>query len=147
MTAAAVFALASIQFGYFYANYFPSYRAPSTSEEYEARVAFEAAIARARDRVVPAVYLGRLGPFGEQRWTFYTLKHDRSDLLPRTLVDAEFEPDRMQQLPPGSIAILGRSAELTKTIDRLVAGGQWKADVATPPDGASLFCVLERGGS
>jgi len=141
---ATVFVLASAQFAHFYVDHFSSYQLHARSEQREARVAFETAVERARDRVVAAVYLGNLGPLGALYWKFYAMKHNRFDLLPRTIADREFSPDRVRDLPSGSIAVVGRSAEIDKAIDRMVASGHLTADVLDAPEGEPGFSVLEK---
>ena len=145
IAAAAVFVVASIQFAYFYVDYvagFPGH--PVKADVEGTRVAFETTLVRARNRAVPAVYLANVGTFGEMYWRFYAFKHDRPDLVSRTIADVEFTQNRVPDLPVGSVAVVGRSIEADTTIDRMVADRQLKADAVNAPDGTPLFWMLER---
>jgi 4-amino-4-deoxy-L-arabinose transferase-like glycosyltransferase len=78
VAAVALFGLATLQFAYFYADYFTRYRdhAGNLDTEGNARIAWETIIERAQHRSVPAIHLCEVGPYGfaDLYWTFYTIK-------------------------------------------------------------------------
>src|SRR5204862_7236412 len=86
-----------------YLSSFHSSRFDGDAERFAARIAFERAIDLSDSGSVPAIHLVDLGPFGEQYWKFYALKHRRADLLARTATDSR--SDRLRDLPAGAIAI------------------------------------------
>lgn len=148
LTAAAMLGVVSIQFSYFYVDYFTHYRARSGNFEPEGngRVAWEAVIDRAQQRSVPAIYLGSVGPygFGDLYWSFYAIKHHREDLLTRTVSDVSFTPGRIRALPDASLVVTSPSPERDVTIDRMVAAGEVRSKtLVTAPDGVSRFWILE----
>lgn len=146
---AGMLAVASIQFTYFYADYFTAFRVFGSGEsEGNVRIAWDAAVERAGDRPVPAVYLGKIGPygFGDLFWTFNVIRDNRQDILARTIPDLEFKPDRIRSLPTGSIVITSRSTEIDQAIDRMEAVGELeRRELLNAPDGTPVYWILERG--
>jgi hypothetical protein len=150
LTVAALFGLASLQFTYFYADYFTRYRdrAGNLEPEGNARVAWETVIERAGHRSVPAIDLSHVGPYGfaDLYWTFYTIKSHREDLLARTTSHVEFEPDRIRKLPAASLVITSPSPGTDTAIERMLAAGELRdRTLVTAPDGTSTFWILETG--
>ena len=110
------------------------------------RAPFEAVIERTRTRPAPTIYMGRLGPYfyGELFWKFYLIKHHREDLLPLTVADGDFKPDRVRALPPGSLVITSPTRQIDGEIDQLAASGVLKdRQLLKAPDGAPIFWILE----
>jgi len=144
-----VLAVAALQFGLFYRDYFTDLRARGSAElEGNARVAFETIIERARQRNVPAIYLGKIGPyaFGDLYWKFYLIKHHREDLEARTIPDLAFNPDRVRTLPAGSLVITSPSRDIDAKVDELVAAGVLtNRELLNAPDGAPVFWIFETG--
>ncbi len=147
---AGVFGLASIQFATFYIDYVTEFQARGSAEvEGNMKGAFESVIERTRERPAPTIYLGRLGPYfyGELFWRFYLIKHHREDLLPLTVADGEFKPDRVRALPPGSLVITSPTRQIDSEIDQLAASGVLKdRQLLKAPDGAPIFWILETAG-
>jgi len=148
LTVTAVLGLASVQFAYFYVDYFTRYRDRSGNFEPEgnARVAWETLIERTRHRSVPAIYLSNVGPYGfsDLYWTFYTIKHHREDLLARTTSDVAFEPDRVRRLPDASLVVTSPSPGTDDAIARMLSAGDLRdRTLVTAPDGATRFWILE----
>jgi 4-amino-4-deoxy-L-arabinose transferase-like glycosyltransferase len=146
----AVAGAASLQFAYFYGDYFTRYRDRSGALDPEgnARVAWELVIERARHRSIPALYLGGIGPygFGDLYWTFYAIKHDRLDLLARTISDVGLEADRIRHLPDASLVVTSPSPERDRLIAGMVSAGTLRdRTLVSAPDGASKFWILETG--
>src|SRR5262245_3301857 len=121
---AGVFGLVSIQFTTFYIDYFKEHQSRGSADvEGNVRGAFESVIERTYNRSAPTIYLGRIGPYyyGELFWRFYLIKHHREDLLPITIADGEFKPDRVRALAPGSIVITSPTRAIDGEIDRLTS--------------------------
>jgi 4-amino-4-deoxy-L-arabinose transferase-like glycosyltransferase len=144
--------LIPIHFAYFYADYVTNYRVRSSlTFSGNIRGAFEEVIERDRVAQVPNVYLGRIGPyrFGGLYWRFYLVKHDREDLLARTIVGEtthEFDPDRIRALPSRSLVVnnVGESA-VDALVDELVATNVLrKVALIREPDGLPTLAILER---
>ena len=154
LSTVALLGLASIQFTYFYADYFGAYRIRrSSDQEGNVRVAYETLLDRTRDVSVPAVYLSHKIEFARLRdlyWRFYVLKHDREELLPRTINEEssqELDDDRIRKLPVGTMVVTGTSPEITIAIDRLVSAKQLRKDaLVRAADGVPIFWILERIG-
>jgi len=144
---AGVFGLVSIQFTTFYIDYFKEHQSRGSADvEGNVRGAFESVIERTRNRSAPTIYLGRIGPYyyGELFWRFYLIKHHREDLLPITIADGEFKPDRVRALAPGSIVITSPTRAIDGEIDRLTAERVIKdKQLLRAPDGAPIFWILE----
>jgi hypothetical protein len=150
LTIVALFGVASIQFAYFYVDYFTRYRVRSGNFDPEgnARVAWETLVDRARHRSVPAIYLGNVGPYGfsDLYWRFYAIKHNREDLLARTISEVEFEPDRVRTLPAASLVVTSPSLRTDSAIERMFNSGELRdKTLIRAPDGASSFWILETG--
>lgn len=145
---AGLFGLVSLQFGAFYVDYLAEFQKRGSAEvEGNMRGAFESVIERTRERNVPAIYLGKIGPYyyGEWFWKFYLVKHHREDLLARTIAEMEFKPDRVRALPPGSVVITSPTRQVTEDLERLTAGGVFSdRQLLKAPDGAPIFWILER---
>lgn len=145
---AAMCAVASIQFTYFYVDYFTAFRVFGSGEsEGNVRIAWDAALERAHQRQVPAVYLGKIGPygFGDLFWTFNVIRDERHDMLERTIPDLEFKPERIRSLPRGSIVITSPSGEIDAAIDRMVTAGELaRQELLKAPDGTPVYWILER---
>jgi hypothetical protein len=145
VTMAAVLALSLSHFAYAYLGDRTDLPVPEL-EQRTSRVAFETAIARAAGRSISAVYLGSLGPFARHQWTFYALKHERSDLVERGIPMPDLTQERVQNLPAGSLAIIPRSPTIDEAVDRMSTGGEVKAESIAIPGGPPLFWVLDRSG-
>jgi len=158
LTAVAVLGLAFLQFGYFYIDYHTGFQArASTAYEGNVAVAIETAIARAHDRVVPVIYVERVrGELGGGQVTglaklyatFYMMKAMREDLIPRT-VDGEefgpFDPQRIRQLPSGSVVIANPSIQTDSSIEQLTSAGELaNGSLLKTPDGTPIYWVLDR---
>jgi hypothetical protein len=144
---AGLFGLASIQFATFYVDYLTEFQSRSSAEaEGNVRGAFESVIERTRQQPVPAIYLGKIGPYyyGELFWKFYLIRHHREDLLQRTVAEMEFKPDRVRTLSPGSIVITSPSKQIDGEINDLTAAGVVKErQLLKAPDGSPIFWILE----
>jgi 4-amino-4-deoxy-L-arabinose transferase-like glycosyltransferase len=143
--------LVLIQFATFHRDYFGKFQARGSADvEGNMRGAFESVIERTRQQQVPAIYLGRIGPYyyGEQFWKFYLIKHRREDLLARTVADMEFKPERVRTLPPGSLVITSPTRQIDRQIDELAASGVVSGrELLKAPDGAPIFWILQTGGT
>jgi hypothetical protein len=139
--------LVVIQFATFHADYLGEFQARGSADvEGNMRGAFETVIERTRQQPAPAIYLGKIGPYyyGGLFWKFYLIKHHREDLLPRTIAEMEFKPDRIRALPPGSIVITSPTSPINAEIEMLAAAGVVKRrDLLKAPDGAPIFWILE----
>src|SRR5262245_37326938 len=148
MAAVALLAVAPVQFVYFYADYFTNYQVrASLVFSGNIRGALEEAIREAKQTNAPAIYLGRLGPYGKGGiyWRFYTWKHQADDLTPRTIDAGTFEPEPVLRLEPGSLIVTNAGeGQSEAVIDRLVAAGQLSKSVIKEPDGTPTFFVLRR---
>jgi hypothetical protein len=150
LATAALLTAASLQFAYFYVDYFTDYQRRAYYPEGEVRVVLEDVIARARAAPVPAIHFWGLGGVGLQNlyWKFYLAKHGRDDLLARTTRGEERGDDareRVGQLPPGSLVVTRPSDDAAAALDPLVrAGDLTSAALFRSPDGAPIFWVLER---
>jgi dolichyl-phosphate-mannose-protein mannosyltransferase len=148
----ALMAIAAIQFAWFYVDYFAAYRIRRSSEiEGSVRAVYEKVLEETNGIPIPAVYLAHKMEFSWVRdlyWRFYVLKHNRPDLLART-INAE-SPDRLDQsrirtLPAGAVVIASASPETEIEIDRLVSAGDLRRDVLVKAaDGVPAFWMLER---
>jgi hypothetical protein len=81
-------------------------------------------------------------------WRFYLLKHDRQDLLPRT-INAEssegLDGGRIRKLPAGTVVVASASPETNRAIDQLVSAGELKRDtLVRAADGVPIFWILEK---
>lgn len=148
----ALVGVASIQFTYFYVDYFVGYRLRRSSEmEGNVRVAYETLLEHRSSLSVPAVYLSHKMEFAWLRdlyWRFYLLKHDRQDLLPRT-INAEssegLDGARIHTLPAGTVVVTSASRETNTAIDQLVSAGELKRDtLVRAADGVPIFWILEK---
>jgi 4-amino-4-deoxy-L-arabinose transferase-like glycosyltransferase len=148
---AGLFGLVLIQFATFHRDYLGEFQARGSADvEGNMRGAFESVIERTGRQQVPAIYLGKIGPYyyGELFWKFYLIKHHREDLLPRTIADMEFKPERVRTLPPGSFVITSPTRQIDQQIDELVASGVLNGrELLKAPDGAPVFWILQTGGA
>ena len=151
----ALLALVLIQFTSFYVDYFGEFRIRRSSDP-EARVslAYDTLLERLQGRPVPAVYLSNDIDYPwlldrDLFWRFYLVKHNRHDLLPRTIIaDAsQMDGDHVPRLAPGAVVVTAASRFSQSMVDRLVSAGELKAytlvkSVADVP----MFWILERTG-
>ncbi len=153
LAAAAMLGIAALQSAYFEVDFFTRYRAHSGHFDTEgnSRIVWEAALARANERAVPAFYLAAVGPYGfaDLYWQFYTTKHNRTDLLSLSTAESTFDPERVRHLPDTSLVVTSPSPVTDAAIDQLMAAGNLRSKaLLTAPDGRSQFWLLEtrRGG-
>lgn len=153
LAAAGMLGIAAIQSVHFEVDFFTRYRAHSGHFDTEGngRVVWEAAIARAQARSVPAVYIAGAGPYGfsDLYWQFYLAKHQRTDLLPLSTAETAFDPERVRRLPDTSLVVTSPSPGTDAAIDQLMTDGSLRTrTLFTAPDGRSQFWLLEtrRGG-
>lgn len=148
LAAIGLLAWIPLQFAPFYIDYFTDYRQRSSLVfSGNVRGAFEEAIKEADANHAPAIYVARITPYnkGGTYWPFYLIKYRREDLAARTIYAGAFEPDRVEQLPPGSIAVTNAGDGSTDVqIDRLVAAGLLAKTPIHEPDGTLSFFVLRR---
>jgi hypothetical protein len=151
MIAAGLLAIVPAQFASFYADYFTDYqRRTSLIFSGNIRGAIEEVIKEADQAAAPAIYLGKVGPYGKGGlyWTFYVTKYGRHDLAARTIDAGTFEPDRVLKLQAGSLIVTNAGEGATDAIiDRLVATGQLSKNIIREPDGTATFLVLRRTGA
>jgi 4-amino-4-deoxy-L-arabinose transferase-like glycosyltransferase len=145
---AAVCGLIVIRFSAFHADYFGDFQARgSVDQEGNVRAPYERAIDRASSGSVPAIYLGRIGPYagGDLYWRFYLLQHRQLHLLERTVVALDFVPERIRALPAGSIAITSPTRQDDVVIDAMAAAGELRGrELIKAPDGSPIFWLLTR---
>lgn len=144
----AMVGLAVLQFAPFYADYFTRFRAHAGMFDTEGngRIVWETAIARAQSQKVPAVYMADVGPYGfaDLYWQFYTVKHNRTDLLPLSTAELMFDPERVRNLPDSSFVVTSPSSGTNAAIEQLTAAGALRSrTLLTAPDGRSQFWLLE----
>ena len=153
LTAMSVLVLVLLQFAYFYGDYHKGFQARgSGTSEGNVRLALESVIDLAGERPVPAIYLARIrnefGGLGNLFAKFYLIKHNRQDLVDRTIEGDQyggFEVDRVLHLPAGSVVIVNPGRRNDPIIDQLVAAGELKKDaLLRTPDGTAMFWILER---
>jgi 4-amino-4-deoxy-L-arabinose transferase-like glycosyltransferase len=151
LAAASLIALASIQFTYFIVDYFTDYQQrESATAEGNVRAVWERVIERARGPAVPAIYFGKLGPYGLEDlfWRFYVIKHNREDLLARTIQEdfpGDIDLDRIRRLPIGALVITALSTGNDRMAEGLVATGELhNADIVRCADGTPTFRILTR---
>jgi hypothetical protein len=148
---AGLMGLVVIQFATFHSDYLGEFQARGSADvEGNVRGAFESVIDRTRQQEVPAIYLGKIGPYyyGELFWKFYLIKHHREDLLQRTVADMEFKPERVRTLPAGSLVITSPTRQIDQQIDALAASGVVQGrELLKAPDGAPIFWILQTGGA
>jgi MFS family permease len=139
--------IAAIQFAIFYADYFTGFRVRgSAGRDGNERIVFERVIDETRDRSVPAIYLGWPDALANLYWQFYTTKHHREDLFARTVPALEFNVDRIQALPTGSVVITRPSRGVDAAIDAMTAsGGLSRRELLKAPDGTPAYWILETG--
>ena len=144
LCAAALLLALPLQFAYFYADYLGDYRTRSAIWfERDVRGALEAAIdAAARADGSPRIFVSsQVNDYVTWYWTFYTLKHDRTDLAARTTffdtrtAGADF-------FPADAIIVAEAGAR-----DRLTAGITGLTELARTPEpgGPPSFYVWSRG--
>jgi hypothetical protein len=145
ISAAGLVGIAVIQFAFFYSDFLTGFQRRRSSERDGIdRIAFEEVIHRARDRSVPAVYLGWPEALANRYWQFYLVKHDREDLMPRTIPALTFDAERIRALPGGSIVVTKPSRDVDAAIERLAGQGELaKRDALSAPDGTRVFWILE----
>ena len=90
---------------------------------------------------MPAVYLNSDIPWIDWYWRFYAIKHDRRDLLSRTVY---IDPKRrdLHEIPKGGV-FLTTPAEAGQ--DAVLKSGDFsKTKSITDPDGQECFSLFER---
>jgi 4-amino-4-deoxy-L-arabinose transferase-like glycosyltransferase len=141
-------AIVPAQFAAFYMDYFTDYQVRSSLVfSGNIRGALEEAIAEARQTNAPAIYLGRVGPYGKGGiyWKFYVAKHRAADLDARTVDAGSFEAAPVLKLAPGSIVVTNAGEGQTEgLINRLVDAGEFSKTIIKEPDGTPTFFVLRR---
>ena len=144
---AGLLSVAVMQFAPFHADYFTGFRARGVEAQVSSRAAFEMLIDRTRDAAVPAIYLGWPNALSDLYWRFYLAKHDREDLLPRTIAAHDFDPERIRGLPGGSLVMTSASPRSDAAIDDMMkSGGLKKRDLLKDVDGTPTFWILETAG-
>ncbi|MGH9142553.1 MAG: glycosyltransferase family 39 protein [Vicinamibacterales bacterium] len=143
-------ALAVLQFGAFWRDYFSDYRVRSG---YwlggNIRGALEDIIARAESEQVPRIYFATLqssagqvdgrDQYMDAYWKFYLVKHRQEALLPIT---GAFDSREVQGMPRGSLVLANVG---NRSVDALVARGDLTVvDTIEELDGESFFKVLRR---
>lgn len=108
--AAVVLMAMPLQFGFFLADYFTSYRLNSFGWfGGNTRGAVEKVLALDRERPTSAVYVSRRIPYGLERWHFYLAASGRERFFSHT---HWLEPtDTLKSLPPGSIVVISTEAD------------------------------------
>jgi 4-amino-4-deoxy-L-arabinose transferase-like glycosyltransferase len=150
IVAVCLLALMPIQFWYFWSDYFSDYRVRSS---YwlggNIRGALEEIIGREQRAHAPRVYFSTLkatsgqldgrNPYMDAYWKFYLIKHNRQDLLARTM---PFEPQNVQTVPSGSLVLANLG---DTTTEALVAKGELKRVTTIPElNHNTFFVVLQR---
>jgi 4-amino-4-deoxy-L-arabinose transferase-like glycosyltransferase len=144
---AGLLTVAVMQFTPFYRDYFAGFRARGNPQPASARVAFEPVIARTADRPVPAIYLGWPYALGDLYWEFYLIKHHREDLRSRTIAELDFKPERIRELPAGSLVVTSSSPHIDAAIDDMTKRGELAARaLIKDADGTPIFWILEAAG-
>jgi hypothetical protein len=78
-------------------------------------------------------------PYMDAYWKFYLIKHNRQDLLARTM---PFEPQNVQTVPSGSLVLANLG---DTTTEALVAKGELKRVTTIPElNHNTFFVVLQR---
>jgi len=153
LLAASLAGFVCLQFGVFYADYFNRFQARGSGwAEGNTRLALEYVIDATRGRPVPAIYVARVrnefGGLGRVYGHFYALKHHREDLIPgieEGVTYSGFEPERLRQLPAGSIIIVNPSRKGDAILDQWEAAGEvTRKALLRTPDGTLMFRVFER---
>jgi len=146
LATAGLLTIAVLQFAPFHADYFTGFRTRGATGPISSKPAFQALIERARDESPPAIYLGWPYALGELYWRFYVLESQREDLLPRTIPDLDFKPDRITALPRGSLVITTPSPAVDAAIDGMMARGELRTrELLRDVDGTPTFWILETG--
>jgi len=148
LTAVGTLVIVCLQFAYFYADYFTDYpRRTSMVFSGNIRGALEETIREAQQTQAPAIYLGRVGPYGKGGlyWNFYLAKYRLDALKSQTLDVGRFDADKVLALDAGSVIVTNAGeGQSEAAIDRLVAAGQLTKTVIKEPDGTPTFFVLRR---
>jgi 4-amino-4-deoxy-L-arabinose transferase-like glycosyltransferase len=148
LAAIGLLATMPLQFASFCTDYFGNYRLRTLSVfSGNIRGAFEETIREVDASNAPAIYLGRIGPYGKGStyWPFYLIRFHRPDLAARTVDAGTFERDRVLGLQPGSVIVTNAGeGETDAIIETLVAAGQLSRTPVREPDGAATFWVLRR---
>ena len=142
ITAAAFFSIAASQFAFAYPVINVTRRV--TFDRSPERAAFETVLARARERPIPVIYVGNVESMVGVYWRFVAITRGREDLLSRMIIDGRRTPDRIADLPVGSVALVSHTPEAAEVISHLVADGRVTGDILRIPGGAPRFWVLER---
>jgi 4-amino-4-deoxy-L-arabinose transferase-like glycosyltransferase len=148
MVVLGLLAIAPVQFAYFYADYLTDYQV-RVSQAFSGNIrgALEETIRQAQASNAPAIYLGRIGPYGKggNYWKFYVAKYGVQDLDAKAMDVGGFESADVLKLGPGSIVVTNAGEGRTEgTIEKLVATGQFSKTVIKEPDGTPTFYVLRR---
>ena len=135
-----VIAIAPLQFGYFYYDYFTHYKLRSAF--YYDNVAFrDVADYLIADREAPAIYFADDVDDASAKWRFYTVERGREDLLTRThYVGATEAPDA----PSNRLLV---TYEETPRLERLTAAGWRVATIVHDADNRPAAAILRREGS
>lgn len=150
VVAVCLLALMPVQFCYFWSDYFSDYRVRSAFWlGGNIRGALEEIIDRDRHEHAPKVYFSALkatsgqldgrNPYMDAYWKFYLTKHDRQDLLIRTL---PFEPENVRTVPAGSLVLSNVGDPATEA---LVSRGELRqVKTISELDGRTFFVILQR---
>ena len=146
VAASMVIAIAAIQFTGFYWDYGHEYRTRRASaHEGSVLLAFDAVLDRVDLDVVPAIYLANAMERADVRdlfWKFAVLRHDRADLLARTVSEPgrAIDRDRVDGLPARSIVVTGAADADAKT---LVDAGRLRVEqIVRAADGMPVAWIL-----
>ena len=150
IVAVCLLALMPLQFWSFWSDYFSDYRVRSAVWlGGNVRGALEELIDREQRDHAPSVYFSPLragsGQFDGRNqymdayWRFYLIKHDRQDLLARTM---PFEVEKLHAALPGSLVLANLDDPVTSA---LVKNGELKPVKSIPElDRSTFFVVLQR---
>ncbi len=139
---ACALALVPLHFGFFYVDYFTDYRVSSAVWfGGNRRGALEEILAREPRHDTSAVYLSTNLQYIDAYWRFYLLKHDRLDLLPRTVYFDSQSLD-VRAVPARSLLLTARK---DPAAEALVSAGQLHELAMIPePGDPALFAILQR---
>jgi hypothetical protein len=138
IVAIVVLAVAPLQFGYFYFDYFTHYKLRSAF--YYDNVAFrDVADYLIADRDAPAIYFADDVDDASAKWRFYTVERHREDLLTHTQYVGPMDAPDAQ---PRSLLV---TYEETPRLDKLTAAG-WRVEkIVRDVDDRPAAAILRRG--